>query len=376
MKRLLVASADRHLTTDIAEALDDDTGPWDVARAHSALEAFLLLDRGERPFDAVLVDVPLPDQDARSLLDQIRRTEVGRHVLVLLLGEPDDPMLRHMLTTPPAATRFIEKPTSVDVLRAHLGRLKSPRWVLLAEGDEALRARYARILREAGYRVEALSSGRTTIARQPRLRPAAVVSNLQLPDLNGLAACSLIRQAAVTPHPKILLYGALTALKAQRGRAAHAEPDDFVPSPFDDEVLVDRLAALIGHDGPVPRRRSPVDRARAASAVPRAERRRHPRTRSAVQVLVLDDHRQFQTESVDLSPDGMFLRTDESVAVGAVVELIIDLVDRHGLVRTDAQVTWITYTSPRPGFGVRFLNIDPAANARLEAYLAKARRVR
>ena len=259
MKRLLLVSGDRDFALEVAEALttasdtavtiditSEDTAPWEVARAQTGLEAVVLIERGGRPFDALVVDTPLPDQSALALMSRIRRTDTGRTIpSYLLIERGQQSRVRRMMSQFFASTRFLDKPVDVETLTTLLAQVENQLQVVLAEYDDDRRTRYVNALSEAGYRVEAVSKGWDAIARQPRLRSDAVVANLQLPDLSGLTVCDQIRQAAVTPAAKVILYGSPIALSAQQPHH-EAEPDDFLPAPFDEALLVERLAALIG----------------------------------------------------------------------------------------------------------------------------------
>ena len=79
MKRLLVAAPERDLTRFVAESLLERSvdGPpraddaWDIARAHTALEARLLVTHGGRPFDAAVLDQGLGADELLGLLETL-----------------------------------------------------------------------------------------------------------------------------------------------------------------------------------------------------------------------------------------------------------------------------------------------------------------
>jgi DNA-binding NtrC family response regulator len=68
--------------------------------------------------------------------------------------------------------------------------------VLLVEDDFGLRGALAVCLRIAGYQVETASDERSALAKFAQARPAAVVSDLVLPDGEGLSAIVAMRSAA------------------------------------------------------------------------------------------------------------------------------------------------------------------------------------
>ncbi len=411
MKRLLVAADDREFATSLATDLEasatSNPGRWEVAKARTGLEAFLLLDRGELPFDALVVDLPLPDQGALAFMNRVRSIEAGRDLPTYLLVEHDlqrpDSGLSRLAAEAPVTTQLLSKPVAFETLRGHLDRLTAPLRILLAEGQDELRARYTRLLKRAGYQVEALATGREAVERQPRLRPAAVVASLRLPDVSGYEVFEQIRRAAVEPTSKVILYGPFADLPtgapggAARSSSSPRRPDLFLPTPFDDALLVDRVDGLLGRrrilrrmpaadlTSEAPTLETPeLDPSAGVEARERSERRRHPRVPCRIQVWVQGEGRQFKGETFNVSPGGVFLFVDQLVPVGTNLELLLDLHDGEPAVRAQAQVTRVAPNGPgsiprqgspqpetvRPGIGARFLLMDPGDIDRLRSYLA------
>ena len=96
-------------------------------------------------------------------------------------------------------------------------------------------------------------------------------------------------------------------------------------------------------------------------------RRQHPRTPVALLVQyrfdTLDD---FVAEySVDLSPGGMFIRSEEPPDLGAVVHLQFSLKDGSKLIEGLGKVVWISPVGPGriPGMGISFTQFDPESLA-------------
>ena len=98
--------------------------------------------------------------------------------------------------------------------------------------------------------------------------------------------------------------------------------------------------------------------------------RRFPRT--AVALLVqyrFESFEDFTTEySVDLSPGGIFLRTEATPALGSMVELQFSLKGGSQLIEAIGKVTRITPPGgPHPaGIGVECLHSDPESKALIE----------
>lgn len=297
MKRILLVAADRALTRFIAEALlgrSIDTPPksddaWDVARAHSPVEAEVLVRHGVRPFDLFVVDHDLGGADALALLDTLRgaNSTPPRDVPIFLLTERGrDPHVRRVAVERHRVTGFIEKPVTADRLREELGSLERHRRILLVEPDDDLAERYKAGLERSGYVVDRVAAGREALDRAPRFRPDAALSALVLPDLKGLEVCVALKRAQRGDSLPVILYGQVSALGQQGSQENAFRADDFVQAPFDDEILVERVAHLVGV-GPGAklkrRRRSVLDR------LPPAELDPEQPTLSELPQIVADD---------------------------------------------------------------------------------------
>jgi len=62
----------------------------------------------------------------------------------------------------------------------------APVRVVVVDDDRSVRTSLARLVRTAGYEVEALASAREFLARPPGDAPACLVLDVRLPGLTGL----------------------------------------------------------------------------------------------------------------------------------------------------------------------------------------------
>jgi molecular chaperone DnaK len=99
-------------------------------------------------------------------------------------------------------------------------------------------------------------------------------------------------------------------------------------------------------------------------------RRRHNRTKVALLVQYrFDTFDDFITEySVDLSPGGIFIRTDTPPELGTVVHLQFSLRDGSHLIEGLGKVVRIRSAGPEgeAGMGIEFTQFDPDALALVE----------
>lgn len=114
--------------------------------------------------------------------------------------------------------------------------------VVLVVDDERNIVELARIyLHQAGYQVEAAGNGRDALTQARRLRPALVLLDLMLPDLDGWEVCRHLRTESDVP---IIM---LTARTEDVDRIVGLElgADDYVCKPFNPRELVARVRAIL-----------------------------------------------------------------------------------------------------------------------------------
>jgi two-component system response regulator MprA len=114
--------------------------------------------------------------------------------------------------------------------------------VLVAEDDRGVRESLRRGLRFEGYDVLAVCDGAEALAEAERLPPDVVVLDVMMPNLDGLAACRLLR-SRFADLPILML----TARHEVRDRVAglDAGADDYLVKPYAMAELAARLRALL-----------------------------------------------------------------------------------------------------------------------------------
>lgn len=119
----------------------------------------------------------------------------------------------------------------------------TPPRLLLVEDHAPLRTQLAGLLRGAGYRVDEASDGRLALQQVLSEPPDALVLDLGLPGLDGLALCQRLRAQASAAVPVLML----TARDALPDRLAGfaAGTDDYLVKPFEPAELLARVAALL-----------------------------------------------------------------------------------------------------------------------------------
>ncbi len=122
---------------------------------------------------------------------------------------------------------------------------RTPQAILLVEDSALVRAMEKRILEDAGYEVVTAVDGLDGLDALGRNRIAAVVSDISMPNMDGLTLTSRIRQEARYQDLPVILVTALSSDEDKR-RGLEVGANAYIPKPsFDQRLLLDTLKRLI-----------------------------------------------------------------------------------------------------------------------------------
>lgn len=113
--------------------------------------------------------------------------------------------------------------------------------ILLTDDDALLRRSLAFSLEQAGYRVSTAASAEDALALARRDRPDLVLLDIGLPGMDGLEALRQLQQQVGAP----VIF--LTARRREVDQVLGLElgADDYVTKPFDPDVLLARIKAVL-----------------------------------------------------------------------------------------------------------------------------------
>lgn len=225
----------------LADLLELPPAP-DQAGDASVASPCVLLSLGGEPF-GVLVDALLDEQEVvlkpqSALLERVRNV-LGATILdsgeICMVLNPQDLLasLRKgvALIAPPRA----EVPVTAATKRA----------ILLAEDSITTRTQEARILENAGYEVVTAVDGLEAWNQLATRAFDAVVTDIVMPNLSGLALAEKIRAEPKYAELPIILVTSLASDEDKR-RGLEAGADAYLTKPaFDQQLLLDCLERLI-----------------------------------------------------------------------------------------------------------------------------------
>jgi DNA-binding response OmpR family regulator len=124
----------------------------------------------------------------------------------------------------------------------------------MVEDDAVIREATQLTLERHGYDVTTAEDGLEAIESFEKIHPDAVMLDIMLPGLDGISVCRRIRETSTVPIVMVSARG--DALDVVLGLEAGA--DDYVTKPFDTQVLVARLRAVMRRAVADPERPAPA----------------------------------------------------------------------------------------------------------------------
>lgn len=114
--------------------------------------------------------------------------------------------------------------------------------ILLIDDDPALRDVLGLALEDAGHDVVEAADGRAGLLRMAEQRPDLVVSDVNMPHVDGFTLCRRLRDSG-DAIPIVLLTSRDSEIDEALGLELGA--DDYVSKPFSTRILLARISALL-----------------------------------------------------------------------------------------------------------------------------------
>jgi hypothetical protein len=206
------------------------------------------------PISLILMDWKLPGLDGLAAVEQIRRdTDLTKLPVIMISAYGREKEVERADAL--GVTAFLFKPIKqsalFDAIMEALGRPVPPRSphgrdaaapsftssrVLLVEDNQTNRAVARELLAQAGLTPDEAENGRQALEKVKQQTYDAILMDLQMPEMDGLAATKAIR---LLPQGRDLPIIAMTAnaLKGDREKCLAAGMNDYISKPVDRREL-------------------------------------------------------------------------------------------------------------------------------------------
>ena len=121
--------------------------------------------------------------------------------------------------------------------------------ILIVEDNERNLKLFREVLQLNGFETVEARTAQEGLELAASTPPDLVIMDIQLPDLDGASALTLLRKQEGTAHVPVVAVTAF-AMKGDRERLLFLGFDDYIPKPIDVSSFADRLRRLLpGGDG-------------------------------------------------------------------------------------------------------------------------------
>lgn len=123
-----------------------------------------------------------------------------------------------------------------------------PRTILIAEDSEDSRLLLPVFLRGRGYEVVTAKDGPEAVEAAVSYRPAVVLMDLGLPEVDGLSATRMIRERLTPAETAILVVTAYDSAEF-RAKTLEAGCDGYIVKPLPHSELLEKVAVTLRRSG-------------------------------------------------------------------------------------------------------------------------------
>jgi len=121
--------------------------------------------------------------------------------------------------------------------------------VLIADDEQEIRSILGRLMAGEGHTCVFAADGAEAVRVATEIGPDLILMDVKMPRMTGLEALAALRRDARTRATPVILISAGTRLAAELSGLL-ATADDFVAKPFDPDMLLARVRAVLGRTRP------------------------------------------------------------------------------------------------------------------------------
>jgi CheY-like chemotaxis protein len=212
-------------------------------------EEGLRLARELRP-DVITLDVLMPGMDGWTVLTALKAAPDLADIPVVMLSIVDDPTKGFVL----GASDYLVKPIDTKRLMALVNNYTYGRpsvsqlaqdQILIVEDDAALRELLRRTLEHEGWIVHEATNGRQALDYIARHRPALMLLDLMLPEVDGVQVIDELRATGAGQSIPIIVLTAKDLLPAERRRLSASVSQILQKGVYSREELLRHVSDLM-----------------------------------------------------------------------------------------------------------------------------------
>gem|GEM_PF-317525 len=197
--------------------------------------------RAERP-DIVMLQMGLDGVSTAELSRMLKGMAETRNIHIILFsttGEAEKEALDS------GGDHFIEFPAPLEKLREVLEKAQYRRKkILIIDDTKTIHEYIKNILKEEPYDLAHGYNGKQGIEVLARFKPDLVITDIEMPEMNGYDVCSWIKNSQEWRHLPVIISSTLSqGFEIDRGFDVGA--DDYMVKPVDPDELVAKLKSML-----------------------------------------------------------------------------------------------------------------------------------
>ena len=124
------------------------------------------------------------------------------------------------------------------------GDAEVPKKILVVDDDKAIQGLYSAVLEDAGYEVHVADNGEHGLRMVYQDRPDLIISDLDMPRMNGYEFCKIVR--LMVDVPVLMISGSGQQVERMLVvRLLGSAIEDFLAKPIDMPELLQRVAQAL-----------------------------------------------------------------------------------------------------------------------------------
>lgn len=181
-------------------------------------ESGLQLARELAP-DLVLLDVLMPRMDGWTVLSRLKADPALASIPVVMVSIAGDQAMGSALGASGSLAKPLDRERLVRLLERHLQR-PGNRSILVIEDDPTTRSMLRRLLERQGWTVAEAKNGRDGLERMRASRPALVLLDLMMPEMDGFAFLDALHDGGDNDAPPVVVLTAKALTRDEQRRLA------------------------------------------------------------------------------------------------------------------------------------------------------------
>jgi CheY-like chemotaxis protein len=244
---ILVVEDDPNDRVWIARALQ--AAGYGVETAATGAEA--LVSCREKRFDAITLDIMLPDMSGRAVLEKLRERGLNQQTPVIVITLLADKgivagfQVIDILSKPVAESEIV-----LALKRCGVAR-RSRRPILIVDDDRSALKVAAEMLRHLGYRPICRQNAVSALKVAAKERPAAVVLDVIMPEMNGFEFLKRFRKTTKGDRTPVIVWTGKDLTDSERAELRSAA-NSIAKKDDQAAQLIHELKNVLRTPGPLP----------------------------------------------------------------------------------------------------------------------------